>query len=100
MEDGTISPGLYTKYWKRLHDKISGGSSLRTCMMNLNDSDIALLDYRDIIRLDEQGVASYWTIHKIIDYKPGKDELTKVELVQYNTPPKQEVANFYKRQGM
>ena len=96
MEDGTISPGLYTKYWKRLHDKISGGSSLRTCMMNLNDSDIALLDYRDIIRLDEQGVASYWTIHKIIDYKPGKDELTKVELVQYNTPPKQEVANLQK----
>ena len=83
-----VTPGLYTKYWKKLHDKITGGAALRTCMMNLKDADVSALDYRDIIRLKIDGVMTYWTINKIKDFKPGGDDLTKVELVQFDRPPK------------
>lgn len=86
--DDSISPGLYRRFWKNLHEKVNGGASLRTCLMNLKDADINKMDYRDIIRLKIDGVDTYWTINKIIDFKPGGDTLTKVELVQYDRPPK------------
>lgn len=85
---GNTSPGLYQKYWKNLHDKINGGVALRTCKMNLKDADVSDFDYRDIIKLKMDGVCTYWTLNKIIDYKPGGDELTKVELVEFDMPPK------------
>ena len=86
--DNTVSPGLYRKYWKNLHDKITGGAALRTCLMNLTDVDVADIDYRDIILIRENGASTYWTINKIIDYAPGGHQLTKVELVQWDKPPK------------
>lgn len=76
-------PGLYARYYSRIIDKINGGVALRTCQMNLNQNDIASFNYRDIIHLKIDGVATYWTVNKIIDYKPGSNELTKVELVEW-----------------
>ncbi len=52
--------------------------------MDLTQADISHFDFRDVIRIDmDGGVPTYWTVHKIIDYKPGKDVLTKVELVEW-----------------
>lgn len=98
--NGDVSPGLFTKYWKNLHDKVSGGAALRTCKMALREADVEQLDYRDVIKLKIDGICTYWTINKIVDYKPGKDELTKVELVQFDLPPrvKGQDENYTKQQ--
>ena len=77
------SNGLFSKYWANYFNKINGGSALRTCNLNLTPLDIALFDYRDLIHLEIDGVATYWTVHKIIDYKPNDSQLTKVELIEY-----------------
>ena len=76
--------GLSDKYYGRLFEKISGGSALRSCMMDLTQSDISQFDFRDIIKIKmDGGVSTYWTVNKIIDYNPGKDALTKVELIEW-----------------
>ena len=81
----TFQRGLFNRYWGRLFDKISGGATLRTCMMDLNSTDISRFDFRDIVKIEEEGgTCTYWTVNKIIDYQPGKDKLTKVELVQWD----------------
>ena len=80
---GNDSPGLFTKYWRNAYLKMNGGSALRTCMMKLTPVDIAIFDYRDLIYLKIDDVATYWTVNKIIDYKPNQQVLTKVELVEW-----------------
>lgn len=76
--------GLFDRFYGRLYEKVSGGSALRTCMMDLSQADISHFDFRDIIKIDmDGGIPTYWTVNKIIDYKPGKDVLTKVELVEW-----------------
>ena len=52
--------------------------------MDLTQSDISQFDFRDIIKIKmDGGVSTYWTVNKIIDYNPGKDALTKVELIEW-----------------
>lgn len=80
---GLVSHGLFTKYYSRVFDKINGGVCIRTCKMNLTPNDISNFNYRDIIHLRIDAVSTYWTINKIKDYKPGKAELTTVELVEW-----------------
>lgn len=80
---GNISPGLFTKYWRVAYEKMNGGSALRTCKINLNAVDIATFDYRDLIHLRIDNVSTYWTVNKIIDYKPNQNLLTKVELIEW-----------------
>ena len=82
-ENGFKSPGLFSKYWYAAYQKMNGGAALRTCWMNLNPVDIATFDYRDLIHLTIDGVSTYWTINKIIDYKPNQNVLTKVELIEW-----------------
>jgi len=38
-----------------------------------------LLDFRKLVYID--GV--YWRVNKIVDYKPNKNEPTKVELIEW-----------------
>tara|TARA_R110000851_G_scaffold114153_1_gene239101 strand:+ start:6755 stop:11029 length:4275 start_codon:yes stop_codon:yes gene_type:complete len=75
--------GLFDRYYAGLYEKISGGAALRSCMMDLSPNDISQVDMRDLIKLKIEGVYTYWTINKISDYKPGRDELTKVELIEW-----------------
>lgn len=80
----TYQRGLFDRYHGRLYEKISGGAALRTCMMNLTQVDISQFDFRNIIKINQDGgTPTYWTVNKIIDYSPGKDELTKVELIEW-----------------
>jgi hypothetical protein len=83
-EDCSYQRGLFDRFWSVYFEKVSGGSCLRTCMVNLNSSDIANFDFRDIIKLDlDGGNHSYWTVSRIIDYKPSENSLTKIELVEW-----------------
>ena len=76
--------GLFDMYYGRWYEKVSGGAALRTCMMDLDANDISQFDFRDCIKLEmDGGVPTYWTVNKIIDYSPGKNVLTKVELVEF-----------------
>lgn len=79
-----MTPGLYTKYWARHYDRINLKGTLRTCNINLDETDINAFDYRDIILIRFGNMAHYYTVNKIIDYKPGVDQLTKVELLAYD----------------
>jgi len=81
--NGFTSPGLFNKYWQNAYDKMNGGAALRTCMMNLTPVDIAIFDYRDLIYMEIDDVATYWTVNKIVDYKPNQQVLTKVELIEW-----------------
>ena len=82
---GNVSPGLFTKYWRIAYDKMNGGAALRTCMMDLSAVDIAIFDYRDLIHMEIDAVSTYWTVNKIIDYKPNQNKVTKVELIEWKT---------------
>lgn len=77
------SPGLFHKYWQNAYMKMNGGAALRTCMINLTPVDIAIFDYRDLVHIEIDGVPTYWTVNRIIDYKPNQTVLTKVELVEW-----------------
>lgn len=80
----TYQRGLFDRFHGRLYEKISGGAALRTCMMDLSQTDISQFDFRNIIKINQDGeTPTYWTVNKIIDYNPGKDELTKVELIEW-----------------
>ncbi len=82
--DPGFQRGLFERYYSRLYEKISGGAALRSCLMDLTPEDIALFDFRDIIKIKmDGGITTWWTVNKIIDYSPGKDKLTKVELVEW-----------------
>jgi hypothetical protein len=52
---------------------------IRTAYFRLTMSDMILIDLRKLVYID----GSYWRVNKIIDYSPAKNELTKVELVQW-----------------
>lgn len=81
---GSYQSGLFDKFYGRLYEKISGGAALRTCNMDLTQADIAQFDFRNIIKLEmDGGIDTYWTVNKIVDYTPGKDNLTKVELIEW-----------------
>ena len=84
-ELGNVSQGLYFKYWHTAYQKMNGGAALRTCKMHLTPNDIAMFDYRDLIKIVIDNVATYWTVQKIKDYKPNQEVLTTVELVEYKT---------------
>tara|TARA_R110000744_G_C19323086_1_gene557817 strand:- start:939 stop:1679 length:741 start_codon:yes stop_codon:yes gene_type:complete len=84
-ELGNVSQGLYFKYWHTAYQKMNGGAALRTCKIHLNPNDIAMFDYRDLIKIVIDNVATYWTVQKIKDYKPNQEVLTTVELVEYKT---------------
>ena len=64
-----------------LLDIIDVNSKLLEASFYLTPKDIAELDFRDIILIDN----SYWRINKIKDYDPiGSDSLTKVILYKIN----------------
>jgi len=77
FEDENSSEGLFTKYWKNYFELIKDGVFV-TCYLKLNNNHIRNLDLQKPIYLD----GTYYIINKISDYKPLKDESTKVELVK------------------
>ena len=77
--DKKVGEGLYHTYYKNMFEGLKRSPRLRTLSISLNISDIVNLDFRNLIYID----GAYWRINKIIDYKPNKNESTKVELIEW-----------------
>lgn len=67
---------LFNLHWRRTINQINTGK-LFTAFFKLNEADINNLKLNDKIWV----IDSWWNINQIIDYKAGKNELTKVELI-------------------
>lgn len=67
---------LYNLYWRRTINQINKGRML-TAYFHLTEKDINRLKLNQKIFINN----AWWNINQIIDYKAGKDELTKVELL-------------------
>ena len=82
---GLFYEGLFTTYFDTLFQDLIALPRMKIAYFHLTPTDIAQLDLRRMVYITEDGGAnsSYWKIHKIIDYKPQDDGLTKVELLQY-----------------
>jgi hypothetical protein len=71
--------GLYETYYKTMFEMIKGKPRLRIVYIDLKTIDIINLDFTKLIYID--GV--YWRINKIVDFKPNKNQTTKVELIEW-----------------
>ena len=71
--------GLYFYFHSKMVNQLKNNPRLKVVYLNLDYQDILTLDFRDLIYLD--GV--YYRINKISDFKPHKNESTKVELIEY-----------------
>ena len=81
-ENGNYDPivsgkGLFETYYKKMFEMAKTNPRIRTVYLNLKLSDITSLDFRKLVYID--GV--YYRINKVIDYKPNKNTVTKVELI-------------------
>ena len=81
-ENGNYDPivsgkGLFETYYKKMFEMVKNNPRIRTVYLNLKLSDITSLDFRKLVYID--GV--YYRINKVIDYKPNKNTVTKVELI-------------------
>ena len=79
FNDKDTSNGLFKKYYTNLFKTINEGRRF-TAYFNLNDVDIAKLDFRKPIYLEQNGEGAYFILNKIFDYSTVPT-VTKVELV-------------------
>jgi hypothetical protein len=70
---------LYNQYYKKSIEEVTDQySKIVTAWFNLKANDIATLDFRNYIRVDNH----LFRLNKIIDYDPVNPSLTQVELVK------------------
>jgi len=74
-----VGKGLYDTYYRNMIEGLKRSPRLRTVSVSLNTTDIVNLDFKKLVYID--GV--YWRVNKIIDFKPNKNESTKVELIEW-----------------
>jgi len=74
-----IGKGLYETYYRNMIEGLKRSPRLRTVSVSLDITDIVNLDFTKLVYID--GV--YWRINRIIDYKPNKNQSTKVELIEW-----------------
>ena len=80
LDNYTITQnGLYFYFHSKMVNQLKNNPRLKVVYLNLDYQDILTLDFRNLIYLD--GV--YYRINKISDFKPHKNESTKVELIEY-----------------
>ena len=71
--------GLYDTYYRNMFEGLKRNPRLRTVYLVLNTSDIVNLDFKKLVYID--GV--YWRLNRIVDYRPNKNQPTKVELIEW-----------------
>lgn len=76
---GDLSANLFNAYYSSYFAEITDKDSrLVTAKFRLKDNDIAQLDFAKFVYLD----GGLYRISKIIDFVPGQDELTEVQLLR------------------
>ena len=85
VDNSGTQDGLFTTYYDTMFQDLIQLPRMKIALFHLTPSDISQLDLRRLVYITEDGGANgtYWKIHKIVDYKPHHDGLTKVELLQY-----------------
>jgi hypothetical protein len=76
--------GLYNMFWEQNILSMLSRPKIKTIYAKLSTNDIATIDFRKLIFIESPQANTYWILNKIIDYKVGKNELTKVELYEYS----------------
>lgn len=71
--------GLYDLFWKNMIEQMKSNPRIRVSYFKLDISDMINIDLTKLVYVD----GSYWKINKIVDFSPAKNELTKVELIQW-----------------
>tara|TARA_R110000744_G_scaffold89619_1_gene174186 strand:+ start:109 stop:1974 length:1866 start_codon:yes stop_codon:yes gene_type:complete len=81
----TNAEGLYSVYYGTMFNDIIELPRMKIARFHLTPADVANLDLRKLVYIAEDGGANgtYWKIHKVVDYQPHLDTLTKVELLQF-----------------
>ena len=79
-----VNTGLYDIFWERNILSMLARPKIKTIYAKLSSNDIATLDYRKLIFIESPQANTYWILNKIIDYKVGSNELTKVELYEFS----------------
>ena len=77
--DPVVVGGLYSIYYKTMIESLKRNPRIRTQYISLKISDIVNLDFSKLIYID----GCYWRINRIVDFKPNKNESTKVELIEW-----------------
>ena len=77
--DPVVIKGLYDTYYRTMIESLKRNPRIRTEYITLKISDIINLDFSKLIYID----GCYWRINRIIDFKPNKNESTKVELIEW-----------------
>jgi len=80
-----------TFYSNRITNLYNSNTRLLTGNFELKYSDIQNLSPKDIIKINEQ----YFIVNKINDFNLTNRELTKVELLQYNSNPQTYVDRYF-----
>tara|TARA_Y100000592_G_scaffold34341_1_gene54613 strand:+ start:4484 stop:7978 length:3495 start_codon:yes stop_codon:yes gene_type:complete len=75
--------GLYQVFWERSIENMLQRPRVKKAKFYFTTNDIAQLDLRKLVYLKTGTEDTYWIINRIIDYKPGKNLLTQVELYQF-----------------
>lgn len=71
--------GLYINFHARMMNQLKNNPRIRTVYVNLSYVDLLRFDFRKLVYLD----GLYYRVNKIIDFKPHKNESTKMELVEH-----------------
>ncbi|QDP67819.1 MAG: hypothetical protein Unbinned8210contig1002_7 [Prokaryotic dsDNA virus sp.] len=69
--------GLYQTYYQVMIEMLKKDSKIKELHINLNMSDIVSLNLRKLVYID----GYYYRINRIVDFQPGKNQSTKVELI-------------------
>jgi hypothetical protein len=75
--------GLYKVFWERNIENLLTRPKIKTAMFKLNAQDISDMEFQKLIYIENSESVTYYIINKIVDYKPSKNELTKVELFEW-----------------
>ena len=60
-------------------NQLKNNPKIRTVFVNMTYSDLLRFDFRKLVYLD----GMYYRVNKIVDFKPHKNESTKMELVEH-----------------
>jgi ribosomal protein S8 len=71
--------GLYINFHARMMNQLKNNPKIRTVYVNLSYVDLLRFDFRKLVYLD----GLYYRVNKIVDFKPHRNESTKMELVEH-----------------
>ena len=71
--------GLYKSYYANMINQLKDRPRIKTAYFKLSVKDVMNFDFRKLVYIN----GLYYRVNKIIDYKPHRNETTKVELVEF-----------------